>query len=207
MFDLIIGLGESLVKHGLSLSFFGAALFVILRQRPSKRWIRKHFPRLMRDDADIMNYEARQIRIEQDVRAIKEHLGVTGGWNAEKLNSTVNTGKNSSTYLAQLIALSARKSIMRRKIPMRDYLKKLGRTKFQAFLFATLTNLVTLGLFMTGTVDLDGAVNQWMPMINLIVQLVVSAVYMGVEGSIDKARAKAEVNHGLDSAASDSEGA
>lgn len=72
---------------------------------------------------------------------------------------------------------------------MKEYLKKLGRTKFQAFLLMTATNITSLIMVLNGSLNVDADVEKWMPAINLVIQLVVSAVYMIVEGSIDKANA------------------
>lgn len=72
---------------------------------------------------------------------------------------------------------------------MKEYLRKLGSRKFQAFLTATVLNVVTFILVLTGTVDLDGKVNEWMPAINLGVQTVTTFLYIWVEGSVDKANA------------------
>lgn len=74
---------------------------------------------------------------------------------------------------------------------MKSYLKKLGKTKFQAFLIITFTNIIMLIGSVTGWVNIDGKINEWMPTINLIVQLVATLVYTQVEGSIDKASIKA----------------
>lgn len=175
----------AITKHGFSSTAIIVAMVALLKVKGIQKRLLQRLPRRFRT-------EDRLDRLEGKIDALMSAGGVV--WVAKE---TVYTGSlvKSSSILSRLARLSARfagKYIMRRKRPMREYLKKLGRTKFQAFLLATLTNLATLALFMTGTVDLEGAVNQWMPMINLVVQLVVSAIYMGVEGSIDKAR----VNNG-----------
>lgn len=198
MYDLWIGLGESLVKHGLSLPFWGAALFIVLKQRPSKRWMRKHFPRIMKADID----ETRQIRTEKDVRetkaiviAIAEHVGVDWWKVVNEIGSTVNTEKSSST-LSQLERLSARfagKSIMRRMIRMREYLKKLGRTKLQMVLLATFVNLALLIGYVMNVQDIQEKVEAWTPLVNMGIQTVLTFLYVWVEGKIDVAKAQAEV--------------
>lgn len=72
---------------------------------------------------------------------------------------------------------------------MKAYLKKLGRTKFQALLVSLIVNLASAALFMTKTVDIDKVINQWMPIINMTVATVSTWVYIAVEGSVDKANA------------------
>ena len=69
----------------------------------------------------------------------------------------------------------------------RSYLKKLGRTKFQALLVSLVVNIVSAVLFFTGTLNIDEVVNQWMPIINMTVATISTWVYIAVEGSIDKA--------------------
>lgn len=199
MFDLIIGIGESFIKHGVSLSFIGAALFVVLKQRPSKRWIRKHFPRLLQDDADVMNYEARQIRIENDVRAIKAHLGVK-----ECVERPISLTSMEKPLLrsSQVVGLSARSAVvlMRRALTiisrgnrtMRAYLKKLSRTKLQAYLLATIMNIALLVGYVMDIQDIQSKVEAWMPMANMTVQTVLTLIYVWVEGSIDKEQVKAQ---------------
>lgn len=81
---------------------------------------------------------------------------------------------------------------------MKEYLKKLGRTKFQALLASLVVNIVSAVLFFTGTLDIDGRVNEWMPIINMTVASVSTWVYILVEGGIDKAN----VQGGQDNATS-----
>lgn len=70
---------------------------------------------------------------------------------------------------------------------MREYLKKLGKTKFQAYLVVTIVNIITFILYLKGYLKVDDQVNEWMPAINLGVQMIATAVYTWVEGSIDRA--------------------
>lgn len=75
---------------------------------------------------------------------------------------------------------------------MREYLKKLGRTKFQALIGSLIINGVSAYLFLSGTLDIDGTLNTWMPIINLTVGTISTWVYIIVEGGIDKANAGKE---------------
>ena len=70
---------------------------------------------------------------------------------------------------------------------MKTYLKKLGKTKFQALLVSLIVNIASAVLFMTGHLDIDNVVNTWMPIINMTVATISTWVYILVEGSIDKA--------------------
>ena len=71
---------------------------------------------------------------------------------------------------------------------MRSYLKKLGSRKFQAYLAITVVNIITAYLTWTGEVEVSARIEGYMPLINLIVQLVTTAVYQWVEGRVDKAK-------------------
>lgn len=74
---------------------------------------------------------------------------------------------------------------------MKDYLKKLGRTKFQALLGSLIVNGVSAYLFLSGTLDIDSTLNTWMPIINLTVGTISTWIYIIVEGNIDKANVNA----------------
>lgn len=204
MYDLIIELGQTIAKHGLSLSALGTAIFVLLKQRKVKRALRKRLPWLLKDDADVMNYEARQIRIENDVRAIKEHLGVRE-WDAEKKDSLPVGAKVSliSRWVDMCRVTSANVSMVkesttyfhRRDKTMKAYLKKLTRTKLQAYLLATIMNIALLVGYVMDVQDIQSKVDAWMPMANMTVQTVLTLIYVWVEGSIDKEQIKAEVSN------------
>lgn len=71
---------------------------------------------------------------------------------------------------------------------MKNYLRKLGSKKFQAFLLMTATNGITLFLVLNGVVDIDVELEKYMPATQTIIQLLVTSLYLWVEGSLDKAR-------------------
>jgi formiminotetrahydrofolate cyclodeaminase len=76
---------------------------------------------------------------------------------------------------------------------MKDYLKKLGKTKFQAYLLVTLINAITFFLYLKGYVQTDDQVEKLMPAVNLIVQMLATFVYQWIEGSIDREAQKQQV--------------
>lgn len=76
---------------------------------------------------------------------------------------------------------------------MKDYLKKLGRTKLQAVLLATIMNIALLIGYLLNVQDIQDKVDAWMPMANMVIQTVLTILYVWVEGSIDKAKVTAEV--------------
>ena len=94
---------------------------------------------------------------------------------------------------------------------MKNYLAKLGRTKFQAFLITTLTNIGLLIGYLMNVNDVQSEVSAYTPLFLGVSQLVAGAVYKWVEGSVDKARVRVEVSDydakALDSVRADSEGA
>lgn len=78
---------------------------------------------------------------------------------------------------------------------VKEYLKKLGSRKFQAYLITTITNLVALVAVWTGNTGLEGRVNEYMPLINLGIQALATVVYVWVEGKVDKENVKATGTH------------
>lgn len=100
------------MKYGFNVSGFFAILFIILKRRRVKKLIAHYIPWLSLDAADVANYEARQIRIEEDVRAIKGYMEASG-WDAHygqvsKLPSVTDGRENSlsPTWEARVPALS-----------------------------------------------------------------------------------------------------
>src|SRR5690606_555114 len=63
-------------KNGLTLSALGTVLYVLLKQRRVQKPLRRVFPWLFTNDADIAHYEARQKRIEAKIDALSAHMGV-----------------------------------------------------------------------------------------------------------------------------------
>lgn len=101
MYDLILELGQAITKHGLSLSALGTAIFVLLKQRKVKRLLRKRLPWLLRDDADVLNYQDRQIRIEAKVDALMSAGGIEWDAHSEitsKLPKVTDLKKRNSLY-------------------------------------------------------------------------------------------------------------
>lgn len=77
---------------------------------------------------------------------------------------------------------------------MKNYLAKLGRTKLQAVLLATIMNIALLVGYILNVQDIQEKVDAWMPMANMVIQTVLTVLYVWVEGSIDKAKVTAEVS-------------
>lgn len=76
---------------------------------------------------------------------------------------------------------------------MKEYLKKLGKTKFQAFLLVTIVNIVTLIAYLTGHLHIDAQIDGLMPVFNLIVQSLATFIYQHIEGGIDREAQKQQV--------------
>ncbi|MFD0673918.1 hypothetical protein [Cohnella sp. GCM10027633] len=200
MYDIVLEIVHAIMKNGLSLSALGTALFVLLKQRKVKRALRKRLPWLLRDDSDVLNYEARQIRIEAKIDALMSAQEVT--WDAEKNDSSISTEKKSSisswagkssVHIADAYTAKESTTTLRGNREMKEYLKKLGRTKFQAFLLATFTNIGLLIGYLMNVNDVQSEVSAYTPLFIGVSQLVAGMVYQWVEGSIDKAKVKAEV--------------
>lgn len=76
---------------------------------------------------------------------------------------------------------------------MKEYLKKLGKTKFQAYLIVTIINIATFILYIRGDLQADAQINAWMPLINLAAQMLATTIYQHIEGSIDREAQKQQV--------------
>lgn len=76
---------------------------------------------------------------------------------------------------------------------MKEYLKKLGKTKFQAYILVTIVNIATFILYLRGDLQADAQINAWMPLINLAAQMVATTIYQHIEGSIDREAQKQQV--------------
>lgn len=76
---------------------------------------------------------------------------------------------------------------------MKEYLKKLGSRKFQAFLIIAVTNIIMLTGYLLNVADIQAIADSWMPIINLGVLFVTTIVYQLVQGSVDKEAQKQQV--------------
>jgi hypothetical protein len=195
MYDWIIDSLNAVWRHGWSLTALGTAIFALLKQRKVKAQLRRLIPWLFADDSDIRQYVQNQQRIESKIDALLEREGIV--WQSASSNGT--TGKVSTRRIG-FTSSSAVKSVVRGVvrsiiyliskgwITMKEYLKKLGRTKFQALLASLIVNIASAVLFMNGTIDIDPEINRWMPVINISVTAISTWVYIFVEGGIDKAK-------------------
>lgn len=183
MWDLLNELINITVKYGLSLTTVLLVLGAMFKNKRFRRWMNPHLPPLLRDEDDLQE-------IKKDLKLIKAHLGVSiSAGSSVTMKPAAMSGKlwPRSSWAVSSIVGSANKFIISRRVKkMKEYLKKLGRTKFQAFLLTTIANVLLFIGYMTGNIQIEGQLSEWMPAVNLIVQLIVSGVYMWVEGSIDR---------------------
>lgn len=75
----------------------------------------------------------------------------------------------------------------------KQFLIKLGKRKFMAYLLVTIVNLIILVGHLMGYMKIDQQLDPFMPVINLIVQTVATAIYQWVEGSIDREAQRQQV--------------
>lgn len=136
------------------------------------------------------------------LEAIAQKVGVT--WDASLIALQRSASKRSVSfeYSILIFARSALKRKVypfitnynsRRKKSMKEYLKKLGKTKFQAYLLVTIINMITLIAYLTGHLQIDTQLNELMPVFNLIVQSLATFIYQWVEGSIDREAQRQQV--------------
>lgn len=165
---------DRIIKDGVSLTvFLGIAVFFLKKYRKRR--------------------PTQLDRIERKMDILAERQGVQ--WDVQSLTtySEVSATRSKSPFISRLgasiTALIAR-LITKFRIGgkrMKEYLKKLGRTKFQALLVSLIVNVASAVLFLTGTLEIDAQVDAWMPIINMTVGTISTWVYIIVEGGIDKA--------------------
>ncbi|MEO3947614.1 hypothetical protein [Gorillibacterium sp. CAU 1737] len=169
--DVILKTVDSYFKEGLTIGTIG--VFGLYLNKAMRR----------------KKFEARDARWEAKLDAIMKATGATIG-----SLPTAATNSRESLKLSQPV--TGREGVSK----VKNWLRKLGKTKFQTYLLTTVLNLLTLYLTWTGTVDIDSQVQGYMPVITVVVQLIATGVYQLVEGSIDKANLqKVEVTVSADS--------
>lgn len=182
---------SSLAREGLRVTSIIVILAALLKVPWVQRLILRYMPRRFRQREHTRNtailYEIRELRARMEEMA----------WDAGSKSGDVNGPQSTLLPLAGAPVVTTTSitrqtgtfQLRRSEIIMKAYLKKLGRTKFQALLVSLIVNLASAALFMTKTVDIDKVINQWMPIINMTVATVSTWVYIAVEGSVDKANA------------------
>lgn len=167
------------------------------------------------DESEIKEYVSNQIIIMENQRLMMEHMGVKGcvvnndlSTNTEKRLLKSSQAGKSSVQPAGVFIQKGLIIISRGNSTMRAYLKKLSKTKLQAYLLATVMNIALLVGYVMDVQDIQSKVESWMPMVNMTVQTVLTLIYVWVEGSIDKEqiKAQAEVNNDTYASREDSEG-
>lgn len=193
------------IRYGLlSWATLALTLIALFRNRKLRKRINRFLPPLFRDDdSEVSKYIQNQIRIESKVDFIiylifaicKHFLIPVKRW--EEWDGNIKTSSNTEarSYRRLSLLLQMVKNRKNRRIKrMKLYLKKLGSRKFQALLVSLVVNITSAVLFSMGIVDIDGVVNQWMPIINMTIGTISTWVYIWVEGSTDKASVQKEAN-------------
>lgn len=187
------------------------SLMLLLIEKFGRKLITNQLKRLfhVKDKSEFAQYKANQIIIMENQRLMMRHMGVeewvapysngkqqlnvTGGRKNSLLQSlavyahALITGVRTRTKMALYHSKTRGESI-----PMKNYLKKLSRTKLQAFLLATIMNIALLVGYVMDVQDIQSKVESWMPMVNMAVQTVLTLIYVWVEGAIDKEQVKAQ---------------
>jgi hypothetical protein len=136
-------------------------------------------------------FRLRDQRVERNQQRIMAKLGVEGEW-----ASDLQPRGLKFIYLRLISFLRPamkHPKLSRRMNQMREYLKKLGSRKFQAFLIITVTNIIMLTGYLLNVANIQDIANQWMPVINLGVQAITTIVYQIVQGGVDKEAQKQQV--------------
>jgi hypothetical protein len=184
MIDLTMQLVQKLLQDGFGLGFMITVL-LLLRKRLRNQQL-----------------NARDIYWTALQEAIARKVGVQ--WDADLIairNSAART-RSFSLSSIRIFARSAQENrahsfttiLNSRGIQtMKEYLKKLGKTKFQAYILVSIINIATFILYLRGDLQADAQINAWMPLINLAAQMIATTIYQHIEGSIDREAQKQQV--------------
>jgi hypothetical protein len=185
MIDLTMQLVQKLLQDGFGLGFM-ITMILLLRKRLRNQQL-----------------NARDIYWTALLESIARKAGVQWDANLKALQSSASKRKGFYEYLTHTFARSAPESkgyqstidsnLLRGIQTMKDYLKKLGKTKFQAYILVTIINIATFILYLRGDLQADAQINAWMPLINLAAQMIATTIYQHIEGSIDREAQKQQV--------------
>ncbi|MFD1136722.1 N-acetylmuramoyl-L-alanine amidase [Paenibacillus urinalis] len=76
MYDLIVSLGETLFKNGLTLSSLGAVVFLLLKQRKTKKRLMKVLPFLFHEESEVKEYQLNQEIIKHNLQIMMKGMGL-----------------------------------------------------------------------------------------------------------------------------------
>lgn len=192
MYDFLLETLYAIYRNGLSLSALGAVVYVLLKQRKVRKILKSYIPWLLEDDSEVKSYIENQIVIMENQKRMMEGMGLE--WHVptsikDLQDSVKKKEKLWPWHVTMLLPVRYVKKFMKfGGMKMRNYLKKLGSRKFQALLTSLIINGVSFYLFISGTVDIDGALNNWIPVINMTAGTISTWVYILVEGSVDKSQ-------------------
>ncbi|UKS27211.1 hypothetical protein LOZ80_38125 [Paenibacillus sp. HWE-109] len=184
MIDLTMELIQKLLKDGFGLGFL-VTLILLLRKRLRNQQL-----------------NARDIYWTALHEAMARKVGVQ--WDADLIAIRNSAARDRSFSLSsiRIFARSARERrahsfttcLNSRGIPtMKELLRKLGKTKFQAYLILTVVNIATFILSVQGSLQVDATIDKWMPLMNLAAQMIATVIYQHIEGSIDREAQKQQV--------------
>lgn len=101
MYEYFLSAAESFIRYGMSPTALVVALIAFFKTKRFKRFISRRAPMLFKDDADVLNYQSRQIRIESKLDALMSKEGVV--WGAH-LESTLESQKIMSLKKKSLLS-------------------------------------------------------------------------------------------------------
>lgn len=76
MYDFIVSLGETLFKNGLTLSSLGAVVFLLLKQRKTKKRLMKVLPFLFHEESEVKEYQLNQEIIKHNLQIMMKGMGL-----------------------------------------------------------------------------------------------------------------------------------
>ncbi|MEF3306693.1 hypothetical protein [Paenibacillus sp. GYB003] len=141
MYDLLIEIGQSFVKHGVSYTALIASLLALLKSSAVKRRLRRFFPWLFREDTE--RYIQNQHRIESKIDLLLQKEGIE--WNAS-LNGTTGNPSNARTgFIASSAARSAARFVARCiTYPIRKGSRSMSKFKSRKFWMAIISAILVV---------------------------------------------------------------
>jgi hypothetical protein len=177
-----------LIENWRSLTVQGAltAVVLIIVKRIGIRQLKKLLR--LKDNAELERIEAKVERNEEMLKLLLKERGIV--WTSIEPDGLKPARTPHIGSFFSLSQVGTQSGNQRRLKRMREYLKKLGRTKFQAFLLTTITNIALIIGYMLNVSDVQEMVGAWAPLVLAGSQLLAGAIYTWVEGGKDTAVVK-----------------
>lgn len=175
MYDYLLEAVGAFLKYGASPTALIVSLTALFKTKRVKRLLSRRIPWLFRDDADVLNYKDRQMRIEAKIDALAEKMGVDF---CGALETGINGQKNSNSLSKSSPVDTYRENRLRRIIVEKFKSRKFWMAVVTAIL-VILNDGLDLGIDSETVLAFAGIV----------------ATFIIGESAIDASRVKKEGDH------------